>query len=101
MKKMKCGECGAEMEEKVEKRLGEEVTTYACPKCGKALISLDDAIKIQKRFIKEIEEERKVVKIGNSLGITFPPELKEVFRQGEKVKLRFDPETMELSVKAE
>jgi len=89
------------MEEKTERRLGEEVTTYACPKCEKVLVSLDDAIKMQKRFIREIEEERKVVKIGNSLGITFPQELKDIFPKGEKVRLRFDPETMELSIKAE
>lgn len=97
---MKCGECETEMEEKREVRLGEEMVVYTCPKCKKSLIALEDAIKIQRRFIKAIEEERTVVKIGNSIGVTFPPELKEVFRLGEKVKLKFDPDTMELSVKA-
>jgi len=97
---MKCGECGNKMSETKEMRLGEEMVVYTCLKCKKSLVSLDDAIKIQRKFIKEIEEERKIVKIGNSIGVTFPPELKEIFKRGERVKLRFDPDTMELSVVA-
>lgn len=97
---MRCGECGTEMEEKNETRFGEDMSVYRCPKCGKSLVNLDDVIKIQRKFIKSIEEERTIIKIGNSLGVTFPQELKDIFRLGEKVKVRFDPETMELSVVA-
>jgi DNA-directed RNA polymerase subunit RPC12/RpoP len=46
---MKCGDCGTEMEEKKKRHLGEKVLVYICPGCGKSLISLDDAIKIQRR----------------------------------------------------
>ncbi|MDI6654792.1 MAG: hypothetical protein QME59_02785 [Candidatus Hydrothermarchaeota archaeon] len=98
---MRCGECGTKMEEKKEVRLGEEMTVYHCPKCKKSLVGLDDAIKLQRRFIKAVEEDRKIVKIGNSIGVTFPSELKEIFRLGEKVKLRFDPKKMEVSVRTE
>ncbi|MEE8400891.1 MAG: hypothetical protein V3R86_01900 [Candidatus Hydrothermarchaeaceae archaeon] len=97
---MKCGDCETEMEEKKETRLGEKVLIYTCSACGKSLINLDDAIKIQRKFIKAIEEDRTVVKIGNSIGITFPRELKEIFKLGKKVKLKFDPDTMEISVRA-
>ncbi|MEE8167616.1 MAG: hypothetical protein V3T58_01940 [Candidatus Hydrothermarchaeales archaeon] len=89
------------MEEKRETRLGEKVLIYTCPTCGKSLINLDDAIKLQKKFLKDIEEERTVVKIGNSIGVTFPKELKTIFKLGAKVKIKFDPDTMEVSVRAE
>lgn len=95
---MKCGECRTVMDERIETRLGGEVKVYECPKCRKSLVSLNDAIRIQKKFLDEIEEERTIVKIGNSIGITFPPELKRIFKLGEKVNLKFDPETMEISV---
>jgi predicted RNA-binding Zn-ribbon protein involved in translation (DUF1610 family) len=98
---MKCGDCETEMEEKKETRLGEKVLIYTCPSCGKSMISLDDAVKIQRKFIKAIEEKRTVVKIGNSIGVTFPQELKNIFKLGEKVKIRFDPDTMEVSVRLE
>jgi len=96
---MQC-KCGNEMEEKKEVRLDEEVLIYQCPKCKKSMVSLDDAIKMQRKFIKAIDEERTIVKIGNSLGVTFPQELKEIFKQGKKVKLKFDPDTMEISISA-
>ncbi len=98
---MKCGDCETEMEEKKETRLGEKVLIYTCPTCGKSLINLDEVIKIQRKFIRAIEEERTVVKIGNSIGVTFPRELKNIFKLGEKVKIKFDPDTMEVSVRAE
>lgn len=96
---MKCGDCETNMEVKRENRLGERVQIYTCPNCGQSLISLDDAVRIQRRFIKAIEEERTVVRIGNSIGVTFPRELKKIFKLGEKVKVRFDPDTMEISVR--
>ncbi|MFQ5976040.1 MAG: hypothetical protein ACE5J5_06985 [Candidatus Hydrothermarchaeales archaeon] len=96
---MKCEDCETEMEEKKEIRIGEKILIYTCLNCGKSLINLDDAIKIQRKLIKAIEEERTVVKIGNSIGVTFPQELKKIFKLGEKVKIKFDPDTMEVSVR--
>ena len=96
---MKCGDCETEMEEKEETHIGEKILIYTCPKCGKSLLNLDDAIKIQRKLITAIEEERTVVKIGNSIGVTFPKELKKIFKLGEKVKIKFDPDTMEISIR--
>jgi hypothetical protein len=87
------------MDENRENRLGERVLVYRCPCCGKSLISLEDAARIHRRLLGSIEEERTVVKIGNSIGVTLPQELKKIFKLGEKVRVRFDPETMEVTVR--
>lgn len=96
---MMCGDCGTAMEKRKENRHGEEVMVYRCNCCGLSFISLEDASKIHQRLLGPIEEEQAVVKIGNSIGVTLPQGLKKIFKLGDKVKVRFNPETMEVSVK--
>lgn len=95
---MKC-ECKTTMLEKKEKVRGESVRVFACPKCGKELVLLKDAIKLQEKLIPKIETSRKLVKFGGSIAVTLPKELKLIFRKGEKVRVYFDPNEMELRVR--
>ncbi len=87
------------MVEKRERIHGELVRVFACPKCGKELVLLKDAIKLQEKLIPKIETSRKLVKFGGSIAVTLPKELKSVFRKGEKVRVYFDPSEMELRVR--
>lgn len=93
---MKC-KCKTTMVEKIERIYGEPCRVFACPKCGKELVMLKDAIKLQERLIPEVETTRKLVRLGHSIAVTLPKELKNVFRKGEAVKVRFGRKEMELS----
>src|SRR3989338_5154964 len=95
---MKC-KCGTAMREKIEKIYGEKILVHACPKCGKELVLLKDAIKLQEKLLPKIETTRTLVKFGGSIAVTLPKELKVIFRKGEKVKVSFDPNEMEVRVK--
>lgn len=95
---MKC-KCGTAMKKKFERIYGEETRVFVCSKCGEELVLLKDAIKLQEKLLPKIETTRKLVKFGGSIAVTIPKELKAVFRKGDKVKVFFDPSSMELRVK--
>lgn len=95
---MRC-ECGSVMKEKFENIYGEKVRVFSCQKCGKDLLMVKDAIKLQEKLLPRIETTRKLVKFGGSIAVTLPKELKAVFRKGDRVKVFFDPRSMELRVK--
>lgn len=95
---MKC-KCGPTMVEKIEKVYGESCRVFSCPKCGKELVMLKDAIKLQERLIPKIETSRKLIQFGGSIAVTLPKELKQIFRKGERVKVCFDPNEMELRIR--
>jgi DNA-directed RNA polymerase subunit M/transcription elongation factor TFIIS len=96
---MKCGKCSAIMKEKEDTLFGEKVKTYVCGKCGNKLIPLKEAIKVQQKTIPRVETSRKLVQFGGSIAVTLPKQLKTIFRKGEKVKVYFDPNEMELRIK--
>lgn len=92
---MKCGKCGRRMAERIEEQLGLKIRVQACPGCGKRLIDMVDAARLQRRALARIEDVRSVVTIGNSIGITLPAELKKVLRRGDKIRLIWDSEQRE------
>lgn len=95
---MKC-KCGTKMVEKIEKIYGESCRVFTCPKCGKELVMLKDAIKLQKRLMPKVETSRKLIQFGGSIAVTLPKELKPIFRKGERVRVSFDPADMELRIR--
>jgi hypothetical protein len=92
---MKCGKCKVNMRERPEERMGLKITVQECLRCGKSLISMDDAIRLQQRALLRIEDVRTVVSVGNSIGITLPAALKKILKKGDKVHLIWDMDAMD------
>ena len=88
-RKIKC-DCGQTLEEK-EIEI-DHILTYAmvCPKCSFTTLTKEQAKEFRKRieFHKAIDQEKQVIRIGNSMGITFPEKLSEFgISVGKKVKV--------------
>lgn len=88
-RKIKC-DCGKEMEEKEIEV--DHILTYAmvCPKCAFTTLTKEQAKEFRNRieFHKAIDQEKQVIRIGNSMGITFPEKLSEFgISVGKKVRV--------------
>lgn len=85
-RKIKC-DCGRFFEEK-EVKVG-NITSKAlvCPGCKHTTFTLEQAEEYGrlKEIHSMIDEERKIIKIGNSIGITLPGRLS--LKPGKKVRL--------------
>lgn len=90
---MKCGDCGCELNDKVEREQGVEIHVYVCPNCKKELMDYKEAIRLQRRILQRIEETRPVVRVGNSIGITFPARIKTYIKVGDRIHMIWDMET--------
>ncbi len=87
---IKC-DCGTLLKEQTTSIDGVETQALMCPKCGFTTLTKDQA----KNFVKLkqlhtiIDAERRIIKIGNSMGITLPDHLKEYGAEvGKTVKTR-------------
>ena len=83
-------DCGGHLEEK-EVEI-EHIFTHAlvCPKCGFITLTKEQAKEFRERleFHRAIDQEKKVIRIGNSMGITLPEKLKDFgITAGSKVKI--------------
>jgi len=84
-RKIKC-DCDTTMVEREIDHEGIVSPVTICPKCGYKAFTTEQA----KEFIKlkelhdMIDKDRKIIRIGNSKGITFPEELK--LKIGHKVR---------------
>lgn len=88
-RKIKC-DCGRVLEEK--ETAFEHICTSAlvCPNCGFTTLTKDQAKVFQKRLELHtaLDQEKQIIKIGNSMGITLPEKLRDFgLRVGHKVKL--------------
>ncbi|MEK6920337.1 MAG: hypothetical protein AABX82_00525 [Nanoarchaeota archaeon] len=88
-RKIKC-DCGEMLQEKEIEV--DHILTYAmvCPKCAFTTLTKDQAKEFRKRieFHKLIDQEKQVIRIGNSMGITFPEKLSQFgITVGKKVKV--------------
>ncbi len=97
---MKCGECGNQLKERIEDEQGIKMRVFSCSKCGKELMEFKEVMRAQKRLLQRVEETRPVVRVGNSIGITFPAKIKDRIKVGDKIHMIWDMETKkaELSV---
>ncbi|HLC85182.1 MAG TPA: hypothetical protein VJH22_05310 [Candidatus Nanoarchaeia archaeon] len=62
-----------------------------CPKCGKKIFTQEQATQvIDKLEAQRLQQQyqRKIIKIGNSWGFTFPKDIVEVFQLTPKTPLR-------------
>jgi hypothetical protein len=88
MRKIRC-DCGTLMEKKEQEFDGFKTEALVCPKCGFQTFTREQAERYVKlrQLHKIIDAERKIIKIGNSMGITLPDSLKDLgVKVGNKVK---------------
>ncbi|RJQ21177.1 hypothetical protein C4580_02955 [Candidatus Woesearchaeota archaeon] len=88
-RKIKC-DCGRTLEEK--EVIIERIQTPAlvCPNCQFRTLTVEQAKTFQKRleFHRAIDQQKQIIRIGNSMGITLPEKLKDFgLKIGHKVKL--------------
>ena len=77
-RKIKC-DCGSFLAEKKTKFNHIETEAMVCPKCGFTTLTREQAesyVKLR-QFHQIIDAKRKIIKIGNSMGLTFPDKLEE------------------------
>ncbi|MBI4141214.1 AbrB/MazE/SpoVT family DNA-binding domain-containing protein [Candidatus Woesearchaeota archaeon] len=88
-RKIKC-DCGRFLEEK-ETRIEHIITgALVCPNCGFTTLTKEQAKMFQKRLElhNAVDQEKQIIKIGNSMGITLPEKLRDFgIKIGNKVKL--------------
>ena len=84
--KIRC-DCGGTLETRPQAFDGFTVEALVCPKCGFIALTKDQAKYLMelRRMKEAIGGERKVIRIGNTVGITFPPILVHL---GQKVNIR-------------
>jgi|TARA_B100002003_G_C14125717_1_gene541426 ssDNA-binding Zn-finger/Zn-ribbon topoisomerase 1 len=87
-RKIKC-DCGKILIEKKIKFDDFETEAMVCPKCNFTTLTKEQAeryVKL-KQLHQVIDAERKIIKIGNSMGFTLPDKLQDFgAKVGKKVK---------------
>ncbi len=96
-------DCGSVMKErKVLLDGGIESETLECPNCSYRVLTRDQALKyFNLRQMKEdLEAERKIIRIGNSVGITLPEKISKYgIKVGDKVRLEaIDEKSFKISI---
>ena len=87
-RKIRC-DCGSLMETKQARFEGFDAEATVCPKCGFTTLTKEQALKYAKlkQLHQIIDSERKIIKIGNSMGFTLPDALKGFgMRVGKKIR---------------
>lgn len=82
-------DCGGFLEEKISAFDGVKTEAMVCSKCGFVTLTKEQAKKYMKlkQLHQIIDAERKIIKIGNSMGITLPDQLQEFGAAvGKKIK---------------
>ena len=89
-RKIKC-DCGGILEEKVIFFDSFKTEAMVCQKCGFTTLTKEQALKYAKlkQLHQIIDAERKIIKVGNSMGLTLPDRLQEFGAKiGKKVKTK-------------
>ncbi len=76
-RKIRC-DCGGVLHGSKAKFDGFETESMVCPKCGFTTLTKEQAVKfVRLKMLHEIiDDERKIIRVGNSMGITLPEQLK-------------------------
>ena len=102
MKKLICI-CGGTIEEGIVDYEGFSISGFTCNKCGEITFSPEQfKIVLQlKEVATKLNSKRKVVRIGNSLGITLPKAIKEIgVKEGSYIELKLgNKKRIELLIK--
>ena len=87
-RKIKC-DCGSYLVERRTKFDEFETEAMVCPKCNFITLTKEQAEKYVKlrQLHQIIDSERKIIKIGNSMGFTLPDQLQDFgVKVGKKIK---------------
>ena len=87
-RKIRC-DCGSYLIEEKTKFDRVETEAMVCPKCGFTTLTKEQAESFVrlKQLHQIIDAKRKIIKIGNSMGLTFPDRLEEFGAKiGKEVK---------------
>ena len=87
-RKIKC-DCGGYFEKKTIVFDSFETEAMVCSKCNFTTLTKEQALKYAKlkQLHQIIDAERKIIKIGNSMGLTLPDGLQEFgAKVGKKIK---------------
>lgn len=83
-------DCGAVLREE-KTRMGEiETEAMVCPQCHFTTLTKQQAEKyvVLKQLHQIIDAERKIIKIGNSMGLTLPDQLRTFgLKEGKRVRM--------------
>jgi ribosomal protein L37AE/L43A len=94
MTKQTCTHCCVAMGKTIVKYKGMNFDAWQCPKCKEKIFTEDLAMQaittLEARKLKE-EYVKKTIKIGNSIGMTFPKDVTEAFAL-EKATLQVHPD---------
>jgi len=89
-RKIKC-DCGEYLLEKTTMFDSFEAEAMVCPKCGFTTLTKEQAERFVrlKELHQIIDAERKIIKIGNSMGFTLPNRLQDFgAKVGKKIKTK-------------
>lgn len=89
-RELDCFVCGGKYILRKTELNGILVEAYVCPKCGDTVLTKEQSKKyVELLSMKEAAEaERKIIRVGSSMGITLPEGLKKFgMKIGKKVKL--------------
>ena len=80
-------DCGGMFKQKIQRVEGFNTEALVCSNCKHVTMTTKQIKKLLelRRMFEAIGKERRVVRIGNTYGVTFPPKL---VHQGQKVNIR-------------
>ena len=93
-----CITCTTEMRKTQVKYKGMNFEALQCPKCKQRIFTEELAMKaVAKMEAKRLQKEyiKSPLKIGHSMGMTFPKEMVEVFHLSSKSKVKMRPRPAE------
>ena len=88
-RKITC-DCGGVLEEKEVKVDYILTNALVCPRCGFVTLTKEQAKEFRQRLDLHhaVDQERQIIKVGNSMGITLPEKLRTMgIAVGKKVKI--------------
>lgn len=88
-RKIKC-DCGNFLEKTLTKLDHIETEAMVCPQCHFTTLTKEQAEKyvLLKQFHQIVDGERKIIKIGNSMGVTLPEQLRSFgMKEGTKIRI--------------
>jgi len=101
-RKMRCFECDGHYEVKEIEEDRVKFKAKVCDKCGDIILDIEQSKRyLEKMKLKEAaDRERKIIRIGSSMGITLPEQLKKYgMKIGRKVKLEaIDKKTIKITL---